>query len=309
MISRESICLGLLLLAAPLCAAVIHVPGDQPTIQAGIAAAATADTVLVAPGRYAESIALADGVAVIGAGAGTTMIDGADSEVVVEGADGARLAGFWITGGATGVRCLDTSPIVEDDVIDCGVGVDCHVSYQQGPITPIIRRNVILSAEKGIHLFEQAFADGGADAVIENNTIHGAGVAIQYRSHMALPSVRRNIVAGCEVGIYLTYCNLFEERLSRISCNDVWANQQDYAVDDPGCGPFDMTGYRGNVRVDPRFCSGHLGDFTLCGDSPCAEANNPECGHLGALPIACDPCGPVPTATATWGSIKESFRR
>ena len=35
---------------------VIHVPGDQPTIQAGIGAATNGDTVLVAAGIYYENI-------------------------------------------------------------------------------------------------------------------------------------------------------------------------------------------------------------------------------------------------------------
>jgi len=50
-----SVCLGALLAAPPAHAATIHVPGDQPTIQAGIDAASTGDSVLVACGTYYET--------------------------------------------------------------------------------------------------------------------------------------------------------------------------------------------------------------------------------------------------------------
>jgi hypothetical protein len=47
-------------------AAVLHVPGGYPSIQAGLAAAHPGDTVLVAPGVYYESLTMVPGVHIHG---------------------------------------------------------------------------------------------------------------------------------------------------------------------------------------------------------------------------------------------------
>jgi len=59
-------------------AAIIHVPGDQPTIQAGITVAVTGDTVVVDPGTYFENVNF-NGKAITVSSAGgphVTIIDG-----------------------------------------------------------------------------------------------------------------------------------------------------------------------------------------------------------------------------------------
>jgi hypothetical protein len=42
-----------------------------------------------------------------------------------------------------------------------------------------------------------------------------------------------------------------------------------------------------NSSVDPLFCDPELGNFGLQPTSPCASENNPHCGLIGALPVAC----------------------
>lgn len=66
--------LGALVLApAGGTCAVIYVPSEQPTIQAGVNAAAVGDTVIVAPGIYSESVLLYGGPMTLRSQGGPTM--------------------------------------------------------------------------------------------------------------------------------------------------------------------------------------------------------------------------------------------
>jgi len=102
----------LALISASASARIIGVPGDSPTIQAGIDASTYGDTVLVQPGRYLETIDFKGKDIVLGSLYITTQdtsyisktnIDGNRSGTVVtlksSETEKAELCGFTVMGG------------------------------------------------------------------------------------------------------------------------------------------------------------------------------------------------------------------
>jgi hypothetical protein len=133
---------ALLLASLPARAATIRVPEDQPSVLAGLDAAAAGDTVLVAPGtwtdtevrlvliggepRYVESCGfLKGGVTLLGsAGPEVTALDAGDpggsyvwTLVFVNQAIGATIEGFTISGGSRGVVAGDSYGVELRDCI------------------------------------------------------------------------------------------------------------------------------------------------------------------------------------------------
>jgi hypothetical protein len=88
---------------SPARAATLRVPAEQPTIGAGLALAALGDTVLVAPGTYAERVSLRSGVVLRADGPpGSAIIDAALGGSCVSAIDcgtGTRLEGFRLVRG------------------------------------------------------------------------------------------------------------------------------------------------------------------------------------------------------------------
>lgn len=98
-------CAGLLIMAGAGAQAqsVIHVPADQTTVQAGINASNNGDTVLVAPGTYAENITFRGKAIQVTSSGGpsvTTINGGAHGPVVTFNSGetaSAILSGFTLT--------------------------------------------------------------------------------------------------------------------------------------------------------------------------------------------------------------------
>lgn len=154
----------------------IHVPADQPTIQAGIDAAAAGDTVLVAPGTYVENIDfLGKAILVRSAdGPDVTVIDGGNPFNPIlgsvayfhsnEGAD-TILEGFKLTNGlgtlwanpggilrvhGSGIFCMNSSPTIRNNVIFgnhaeyAGGGIYCENSSMM-----ILQNRIIRNSASG----------------------------------------------------------------------------------------------------------------------------------------------------------------
>jgi len=124
-----------LILSFFLAATIINVPGDQPTIQAGIDVAVDSDTVLVQPGTYFENIDyIGKNITVASLFLTTqdttyisqTIIDGNQNGSVVTFHNGedstAVLTGFTITNGLStpgggGISCWSSSPTIHNMII------------------------------------------------------------------------------------------------------------------------------------------------------------------------------------------------
>ena len=213
------IIIALVLCVNPISAITIHIPGDYPTIQAGIEAAVDGDTVLVASGVYQERIFFLgkEIVLISESGPDGTVIDpnqmGCAVNFIEAEGIGAVVEGFTIsnsyyfsTGWYSGVRCSQGSaPIIRDNIIANNGGL---WALQGGGIcaegaSPLIEKNQIINNEC-VYYGGGIYLDDCEEARILNNIISGnyvfSGYGMSYGGGIYAQNsaavIEGNIIAG-----------------------------------------------------------------------------------------------------------------
>ncbi len=323
--------------ASLLQAAVWNVPGDAPTIQAGIGLAAAGDVVEVECGTYFENNLI------MTAGITLRSTSGDPSCVVIDaqqlsrvmsysGSASTLIAGITFTngrsfsglvpGGFGGGLKITGSGL---QVLNC-VFLNNTAQYSGGGVAGTMNTVFDLvgcwfegNAPNGMAGDETQgsitwctfFANQGrgidlalpAATTIEQCTVvANTGDGIQYEGFNL--TLRNTIVAFNGGGALPANPTGFT-----VECCDIYGNTGgDWVGWLAG-----LTEINGNFSADPCFCDLNAGDLTLCADSWCLAGHHPwGCdGLVGAHDQGCVACGcaqPVGVERQPWGGVKALYR-
>ena len=304
LIMKQILTILFLLSFAFINATIINVPVPYATIQAGINAAANADTVLVQPYTYFETINYNGKLITVGSLFLTTqdtsyisltVIDGNSSGSVVtfENGEGlaAILAGFTITNGSAsnggGIYCEESSPTLHGLIIsgnsasNNGGGISCFESCYPRLENVTITENIASDSGGGISCVI-ACNPSLENVTISGNTAQysGAGIYCFEDSYPSLENVTisDNYTQGNGGGIYCEFSSS-PSLLNTI----MWNNSQQEIYIAAG-GSITVTysniegGWTGvgNIDSDPLFVDAGGGDFHLQAASPCIDVGDPN---------------------------------
>jgi hypothetical protein len=182
----SALTLGLTVFAAPSAALVVHVPGDQPTIQAGINVAQPGDMVLVAPATYSGAgninlDFLGKNIAVVSEGGpAVTTIDiqfaGRGFHLQSNLPATARVEGFSIINGSTsGILITEASPTIRNCIFtgNAPEGILAVDLNSAGPVQIATIEDCIFSANRGNGLKLRGHRVQVNRCTFEDNTVRG----------------------------------------------------------------------------------------------------------------------------------------
>jgi parallel beta-helix repeat protein len=186
--------------------ATIHVPGDQPTIQAAIDAAVNGDVVVVYDGTYLENINFLGKAITVHSenGPEATIIDGGNNDIVVsffsaEETD-SILQGFTIRHASnSGVACSASYPTISDCIIKNNVGNGISLDDSSATISGcVIENNHGGLTGGGIYCWQSAPTI--TNCTISNNSVDeflGGGI---FMMNSSSPTITGCLIANNAAG-------------------------------------------------------------------------------------------------------------
>jgi predicted outer membrane repeat protein len=146
----------------------------------------------------------------------------------------------------------------------------------------------------------------GSTSSAENCTFYGnaADSGSAMTCWGAIPEIS-NTIAAFNNGGAAFHCDAGAPGSPSLSCCNIYGNE---GGDWTGCIAGQVF-FFGNMSKDPRFCDAPSGDLTLHNTSPCAAANNPGCGQIGAYDVGCGPRVLVvnPEGTGDFPTIQQAI--
>jgi len=296
--------LSVFFLAQAIPAATIHVPADQPTIQAGIDAAVDGDTVLVGPGTFVENISFQGKRVILRSDSGpdlTTIIALSNTDPVVTfngGPSGAEISGFTIKeGGRSGIFCYNSSPTIQNNIVTAN---SSHSSNDGGGISlkntlgAVVKNNKIYGNHAqnfgcAIHVGDdttfshndticynilydntgenwdiRVLGDVSALAIFNNTIVGGSCHAFLHQGAGGV-DVRNNII--CNYSCYALYDDPSYPGSTICEYNCLYNNANTVYGIIPGAGM---------IYENPLFTSMTQHDFSLTMESPCIDAGDSD---------------------------------
>jgi hypothetical protein len=292
-------------------ASTIHVPADQPTIQAAIDAAVNGDIVLVSAGTYVENINFKGKAITVRSQSGpsTTIIDGGAKNSVVIFASGETrasvLKGFTLTRGnaqSGGGILVSSSPTIVGNIIRnnhaCSFGGGIAVSFS----SPLIRANWIVANSEasncsgggggGISVVGSASAEIVGNRILNNSFGVGGGIELFYAG---TPLLLNNVIKGNSAVTQGGGISLVNATAELLIQNLIYQNRAP-----TGGGMYFTGGSAGPFLVNNTFADNNgsqLGSalFAFGSATHTVLSNNIFVGTAGTTAIYCDLGGFIPT--------------
>lgn len=276
-------------------AAIINIPADFSTIQAGIDASSDGDTILVQQGTYVENIILNSKNIVLASNylfsedtldIHTTIIDGdsVSSVVTFESCDSlTAIIGFTIrngSGSVGGIKSNHSNPLINHNIIRDNYGITTGGIYCAFSNPKIFNNIIIENITTG---YTGYLANGGISCYQSNpmiyNNIIAKNIGIGIRCQQSDPSILNCIITeNTAVGIYI-------DSNPTITNTIIWNNNISSGIDidvygngSPVFTYCDISGGwegEGNVDLNPLFVKAYNNNFNLCSQSPLIDIGDP----------------------------------